>query len=168
MPSGRTHDTVTLTLMPPLFVAGTWGLGGDPLQVAVLVLGFGWGSLYLSPDLDTKSRPFYRWGLFRFIWWPYQWMIPHRNSLSHGLFIGPLLRLIYLSAVLALVYFGVKLLLGTGVSPEAAHRTFRAEIYQGFVTHTREWLLFIVGVWLGSLLHIALDRVGTMLSGRRA
>jgi uncharacterized metal-binding protein len=50
---------------------------------------------WLSDDLDTRSLCYKRWGFFRFLWWPYRKMVPHRSWLSHGLGIGPLLRVVY-------------------------------------------------------------------------
>lgn len=120
----------------------------------------------LSPDLDTRSRPFYRWGIFRFIWWPYQWAFRHRSGWTHGVGIAAWLRLAYLSAVLILLYLGVM----KGLLPYAAHPTsfqhLRYEILSFVNKHLNGILLFGAGVWLGGLIHIALDGLSSAWKGR--
>lgn len=59
------------------------------------------GGYWLSPDLDIKSRPFLRWSVLRFIWMPYQRLIPHRSPLSHAPVLGSAIRLLYLGAWLS-------------------------------------------------------------------
>ena len=94
MASGEDHDKATCFWSLPFgfglsFVMGLPSglLGG---------LAFVVGGLWLSPDLDTHSKPLKRWGLLQGLWWPYRKLIPHRSLFSHGPLIGTALRLAYL------------------------------------------------------------------------
>ena len=102
MASGRDHDRATLLGCLPFGLA-VWPLLGT--KAAVLgAAAFLIGGLWLSPDLDTRSRPLQRWGPLRWIWWPYRQLIPHRSLFSHGPLIGMTLRLLWLLGVIALVW----------------------------------------------------------------
>ena len=46
-------------------------------------LAFLVGGLWLSPDLDTRSRPSKRWGWLAVLWWPYRRLVRHRGWMSH-------------------------------------------------------------------------------------
>ncbi len=102
MASGRDHDRATvLTSLP--FGLVLWPLLGT--NAAVLgTTAFLIGGLWLSPDLDTRSRPMRRWGPLRLIWWPYRQIIPHRSLFSHGPLIGMALRLLWLLGMIALAW----------------------------------------------------------------
>ena len=102
MASGRDHDRATLLGCLPFGLA-LWPLLGA--KAAVLgAAAFVVGGLWLSPDLDTRSRPLRRWGPLRWIWWPYRQLIPHRSLFSHGPLIGMALRLLWLLGVIALAW----------------------------------------------------------------
>ena len=58
----------------------------------------------LFPQLDVTSKPFYRWSFLRFLWIPYQ-NIPHRSILSHGLIIGTLIRVLYISIIPLIILY---------------------------------------------------------------
>jgi len=104
MTSGEDHDNAIKVWTIPISI--------------VLSLIFGWrdgiiggaaffiGGLWLSPDLDTNSLSFKRWGILKIFWWPYQKMIPHRSIISHGPLIGTFFRigyLIFLGSFMALL-----------------------------------------------------------------
>ena len=94
MASGKNHDKATKVLSIPFVLALTVFLGlGNGL---IGGLSFLIGGLWLSPDLDTKSNAFKRWGPLKAIWIPYQKIVPHRSVLSHAPLIGTTLRLLYL------------------------------------------------------------------------
>lgn len=71
MPSGRTHDRITLWALP--FVTGVafWQTKSGHLTL-LITGGFLFGGLMFGPDLDIYSRQYQRWGFLRFIWLPYQ------------------------------------------------------------------------------------------------
>lgn len=155
MPGGKTHDWTTLAILPSVWLICRWGFN-LPMQESILItFGTFVGGFFLSPDLDTRSRPFYRWGPLRFIWWPYQWAIRHRSPLSHGLILASWLRLIYLTAMLSLLYIGLSMWLGkAGITLN--HRP--GEQVRLFLnTHLRDILWFGLGLWIGALIHITLD-----------
>ncbi len=96
MSTGLAHDRSTKTWCVPfgLVVATFFGA----LNGLCAGMGFFLGGLWLSPDLDTKSKCWNRWGLFRVIWLPYRKFIPHRSALSHSPFLGTTIRMSYLLA----------------------------------------------------------------------
>ncbi|MBA3945680.1 MAG: metal-binding protein [Herpetosiphonaceae bacterium] len=101
-----------ITLVSGVVLTPVWWLISPDhlLRTALTVtLGHLISGLVFSCDLDVYSTEYQRWGPLRIIWWPYQHMIFHRSVLSHGLVIGPLLRLAYFGVV---VYALAWLILG--------------------------------------------------------
>ena len=94
MASGEDHDKATCFWSLP-FGFGLSFVMGLPSGL-IGGLAFVVGGLWLSPDLDTNSKPLKRWGLLQGLWWPYRKLIPHRSLFSHGPLIGTALRLAYL------------------------------------------------------------------------
>ena len=124
MPSGKTHDAVTVILAAPTFVAA-WGLSGSLALALLATCAMLFGGFMFGPDLDIQSRQYTRWGLFRFLWLPYRMLFRHRSRWSHGIIFGTLIRFIYFAAVIAVVVLaGVYLratLLGASFLPESRH-----------------------------------------------
>jgi len=109
MALGRDHDRATLVACIPFGLSLTPWLG---LEAGLLGAGsFLVGGLWLSPDLDTHSKPLHRWGALRWIWWPYRRLIPHRSLLSHGPLIGMALRLLWLLSCSLLGWLLLRMLL---------------------------------------------------------
>jgi uncharacterized metal-binding protein len=102
MPSGRTHDRVTLWSLPWVG-GGTFLLTRQGELTLIVAAAFLFSGLMFGPDLDIYSVQYKRWGILRWIWLPYQSLLRHRSCLSHGLMVGTVLRLLYLSAVSAMV-----------------------------------------------------------------
>ncbi len=98
MASGRAHDRATLGLTLPLALVA-WPLLG-PAAALAGGAGFLLGGLWLSPDLDTRSRATGRWGPLAVLWWPYRRLLRHRSLLSHSPLLGSAGRLAYLAALL--------------------------------------------------------------------
>jgi uncharacterized metal-binding protein len=95
-------------------------------------------SLFLfSPDLDTKSASYRRWGALRHLWLPYIIMFKHRG-ISHNPIIGPLLRLLYVGVIV----LGITVLLKTRIPPIPLTNS----------------LYFLIGFWAPSVVHYILDR----------
>ncbi len=101
MASGNSHDRASIAWCIP-FGLCTNLIIGHPYGV-LATFSFLIGGLWLSPDLDTHSRAFKRWGFLKIIWLPYQKFIPHRSILSHGPIIGTTLRILYLSLWIILI-----------------------------------------------------------------
>jgi uncharacterized metal-binding protein len=155
MASGKTHDWVTVALLPSVWLLAHWGFNLPFHQSLLVTIGAWIGGFYLSPDLDTPSRPFYRWGVLRWIWIPYQWAAKHRSPLSHGLLWASWLRLFYLTGMLALIYAGLRQLLAFWGLRSALPPLLSAQ--QFLSVHQADFLMLGVGLWIGALIHIALD-----------
>ncbi len=103
MPSGRTHDRITLWSLPA--VAGlSFSLTRNGNLTLLIATGFLFGGLMFGPDLDIHSRQYQRWGWLRWIWQPYQHNLRHRSFLSHGPIIGTALRVFYLASWIAALW----------------------------------------------------------------
>lgn len=103
MPSGKTHDKIAFLSLIPTFY-GTYILTTSVGIASTITLSTIVAALLLSPDLDTSSQAYYRWGFLRFIWYPYRFCIPHRSKLSHSFILAPLIKIFYLIGVYFIVY----------------------------------------------------------------
>lgn len=92
MADGKFHDRAILATAP---IVGLAAMLIAPSLTPIAVASHVLGGLFLSPDLDTVSRPYRRWGVLRWIWIPYQKLIPHRG-LSHLPIVGTASRVAYL------------------------------------------------------------------------
>jgi uncharacterized metal-binding protein len=103
MASGENHDRSILFTTPIIGIIGV----SHSLELGIIAASAHLlGGLYLSPDLDLKSKPLKRWGVLRVLWLPYQKLIPcHRHWLSHGVIVGSVVRLLYLAALLLPMWF---------------------------------------------------------------
>src|SRR3982750_2608790 len=104
MPSGKTHDAITFIFAAPTF-AIAWGLSGSIALAMVATCAMLFGGLMFGPDLDIQSRQYTRWGVFRFLWLPYRVVFRHRSRWSHGIIFGTLIRVVYFTAVLTLLFW---------------------------------------------------------------
>jgi uncharacterized metal-binding protein len=113
MPNHKTHEYIgTLAIIP---IAATALYFGHSIQkTTVLAIGILFATYYLSPDLDhdVGAASYRRWGILRFIWYPYKKLIPHRSWISHSGPISATLRLLYMSLWILplLLYIHVSLL----------------------------------------------------------
>jgi len=76
----------------------------SPVQLLVIGLGFYIGTEFVTPDLDIDSSAYKRWGRLRFIMLPYKWLFKHRQS-SHNIIYGAIVRIFYISAIIAVSYY---------------------------------------------------------------
>ncbi len=164
MPSGKTHDAITLLIAVPT-LAATWGVTGSlPLAITTTCATL-FGGFMFGPDLDILSRQYTRWGVFRFIWWPYRTMFRHRSRWSHGIIFGTLIRIVYFAFVLALitaagVYLRALLVAG-GALPEwvevvRAVRVIEATIAARGIGQSAAWAI-LAGLWWGAASHTLTD-----------
>src|SRR5215208_6429600 len=102
MPSGRTHDLITLLLAPPT-AAITYYITGDRTVTAITTGAMIFGGMMFGPDLDIQSKQYTRWGPLRFLWWPYKVTLSHRSRWSHSILLGTWIRVIYFLAVITLL-----------------------------------------------------------------
>lgn len=104
-----------MVFAPVMFFA-TWAALGGRLRLdmatlenifaaGVVALGTYSGNTFLSPDLDTPSTPYNKWKQFRWLWLPYQILVPHRSKVSHWPILGAVLAEVYIIFMTVLVIF---------------------------------------------------------------
>ncbi|MDJ0595384.1 MAG: metal-binding protein [Pleurocapsa sp. MO_226.B13] len=161
MPSGTTHDRITLWTLP--WIAGvTYGLTRNGELTLLLSGGFLFSGLMFGPDLDIRSVQFKRWGFLRRIWIPYRKLLRHRSIFSHGLIIGTCIRVLYLSLYLAWVAILVvgiaQLLFGfTWNWQDFVRRQFQLLTNDYY----RETIALFLGLELGAMSHTISDLIST-------
>ena len=156
MPSGKTHLKIEAILLVVLLGVVTllavharfnW-------QQALLFLGSYVFSMFLmSPDLDlSKSDAFQRWGLLRWMWFPYAWIFRHRQ-ISHHPLLGPLSRILYIG-ILVLVPTWIYLVSTGSPSPR-------------LMPSANVLLSVFVGLYMPNIEHIVADRISTAYRRKR-
>ena len=161
MPSGTTHDRITLWTLP--WIAGvTYGLTRNGELTLLLSGGFLFSGLMFGPDLDIRSVQFKRWGFLRRIWIPYRKLLRHRSIFSHGLIIGTCIRVLYLSLYLAWVAIFVvgiaQLLFGfTWNWQDFVRRQFQLLTNDYY----RETIALFLGLELGAMSHTISDLISS-------
>ena len=161
MPSGQTHDRITLWTVP--LVSGiAYFLTQNGKLALILAGGFLFSGLMFGPDLDIYSVQYKRWGWFRWIWIPYRSVIRHRSQLSHGLLIGTILRLLYISLIIlilsgiiaAIAYFFGYVNLKSVIDSQKQFPIWNAK-------YTQALLALIIGLELGAMSHSISDWIGS-------
>jgi len=166
MPLGKTHDLITFALAVPAFLVGYRWLG-QPWLPGVFVIGMLFGGLMFGPDLDIRSKQYNRWGLFRFIWWPYQVLIPHRSRWSHGLVLGTAGRLTYFLVIITLAAAAGLILYEKYMSAPISGREFWDAVSAVQATlaglDRKVLLAGVLGIWWGAATHSLTDWVVTFV-----
>lgn len=88
MPSGIIHEILNffIAFLVAAFLFEQNYLWPIPAKV---FFGLAILSLLFSPDLDVKSRPLNRWGIFKVIWFPF--VVAGHRRILHNLVLGPLI-----------------------------------------------------------------------------
>jgi uncharacterized metal-binding protein len=119
VPGYRTHARVSKRFVFPATFVASWIMLGGHLRLdaqtgkelyfaTVTSLGAMAGNGILSPDLDTVSSPYHKWGCLRFLWIAYQVMIGHRSPVSHWPILGGVFQHVWiLVEVILLIYLSV-------------------------------------------------------------
>ncbi|GAB4462924.1 MAG: metal-binding protein [Armatimonadaceae bacterium] len=171
MPSGKVHDQITI--VGAALAAPAWWLLTPPPHDwtvgATLIGATLFSGLMLSPDLDLNSSIYRRWGPLRFLWWPYQKLIPHRSHLSHSLVLGPALRIAYFLFVCWVLFRVVTWGLSHFISFD---RNALSEHYAGTVLglyqlYPQHTIMAAVGIFVGGFLHVGADMVGSAMRRKR-
>ncbi|MEW6129103.1 MAG: metal-binding protein [Acidobacteriota bacterium] len=165
MPSGRTHDKITIFLTLPI-AAATYYFTRDWLLTTIVTVGLLFGGLMFGPDLDTQSVHYTRWGPLRFIWWPYKVAFSHRSRFSHGILFGTIIRIIYFLLVVTIL---VALTLYARDWYNQENTRSVAQVHDAFTRVLeiikpikREYLLAaFAGLWIGAASHTASDVLGS-------
>lgn len=172
MPSGKTHDTITIILAVPAFAVG-YAVSRDIGLAAVIASGFLFGGLMFGPDLDTASTQYSRWRIFRFLWLPYRMFFKHRSRWSHGLTFGALLRVVYFTGALTLASFlsvSIYAAATAGEVPQIQHFTSAWHdigklVGDHFGAYSFLWIF--AGTWLGAASHTVTDITVTYIKTGR-
>src|SRR5437868_12082452 len=93
MPTAAAAPSVLNPILPDM----------GPPNAMVLLRAYLVSGLMFSPDLDLRSAPYRRWRKLRWIWLPYQRLVPHRSWISHSLLFGPLIRVLYFAGAMSLL-----------------------------------------------------------------
>lgn len=172
MPSGKTHDAVTFFFTAPVGAAA-WQFTQN-LNTAVLVAAaFLIGGLMFGPDLDTMSKQYVRWGIFKSLWYPYQAFFKHRSRWSHGLIFGTFLRVVYFTGVLTLLSFLTVFIYQSYTGGEIPQLFEFTKAWRGIGDFFRQYFgenfftAGFVGLWLGAASHTLTDIAGSYIKHGR-
>ncbi|MBX7221545.1 MAG: metal-binding protein [Blastocatellia bacterium] len=169
MPSGKTHDLITYVLAVPTG-AVLFLLTRNPGLTALGTGAMLFGGLMFGPDLDVKSKQYTRWGVLRWIWWPYQKFCSHRSRLSHGILFSTFFRVFYFLAIVTLflatvLYIQNVVVLGMPSTGEQVIGVFQESLRRMLtLIHSldrRMVLMLLIGLWWGATTHTISDFVVT-------
>lgn len=138
MPNGKTHDIISIICLP-ILVVSLFYIDISTINIIILSISYLFASFMFNGDLDIHSQPYNRWLFLRWIWKPYRSICKHRGLLSHGLFIGTVVRLIYLCTIPLLI-----------------------SMFYGFditLLFTTETMYIVIGLECGSALHTISDKL---------
>lgn len=172
MPSGKTHDAVTFLFVAPT-LAATWIFTQNIPVALIVTFGFLFGGLMFGPDLDTVSKQYSRWSVFRILWFPYQVFFKHRSRWSHGLIFGTFLRVVYFIGVLTLLAFlcsYVYMSISGGELPSLFAFTKSWQKVGDFVRVAfgdDAFMSLFIGLWLGAASHTLTDMAGSFIKHGR-
>ncbi|QFZ91100.2 metal-binding protein [Synechococcus elongatus] len=165
MPSGRTHDRLTLWFLP-VVAAGSWLISRQSDVSLVLSGSYLFAGLMFGPDLDVRSRQSQRWGPLRWIWLPYRRCLRHRSWFSHGPILGTVGRVLYLGLwlllFLLLIEGAIALVQGgnwNGLSDRLGQH--QQWFWTGLSTRPDLGLGALLGLELGAMSHSLSDWVGS-------
>ncbi len=172
MPSGKTHDAITFLLAIPAF-AVTYSVTSSLSASIIMFVAFVFGGLMFGPDLDTVSRQYSRWWIFRWFWYPYRSFFKHRSRFSHGLIFGALIRVVYFMGVLTLAVFIAAYIYTSYAGGKPVGVFELARVWQTIGEFTRQrlgeyFLLYaFAGLWLGAASHTFTDMAGSFIKTGR-
>jgi uncharacterized metal-binding protein len=163
LPSGKVHDKITV-VTAALSVPVWWFVTPvKDFQALVIALGaYIFSGFWLSDDLDTNSVSYKRWGAFRWLWWPYQKLVPHRSWVSHGIGVGPLIRVLYFVLMLWLLVRTVGWVLiqcGVHVDRNALLTSALHGTWSWAIAHPSWAMWGLIGLVLGGVAHSVADIV---------
>ncbi len=172
MPSGKTHDVITFFLIAPTFAA-TYAVTQEIPVSTLVTLGMLIGGLMFGPDLDTVSKQYSRWGIIKFMWYPYQSFFSHRSRWSHGLIFGTLFRVIYFLGVSTLIFFLILYFFAAFDGRDLPNLMQITKTWQPIGEFIRlnigEYAMpsMFIGLWLGAASHTITDMAGTFIKTGR-
>ncbi len=157
MPSGRTHDRITLISLP-LLVGGSLLITRNAEYTLIAAGAFLFSGMMFGPDLDIYSVQYQRWGFLRWLWLPYRKLFSHRSFFSHGFIVGTLIRVFYLSIFLILVAIVFVALAQAIWGFPWNWRDFSLNAWKFLSKERLGWtIIFFIGLELGAMSHYLSD-----------
>lgn len=168
MPSGKTHDAITILLAPAVLGISYLVTRNGPFALAATG-AFLFGGFMFGPDLDTASSQYSRWSFLRFLWFPYRTVFKHRSRWSHGLIFGTLFRVVYFMGVITLAAMLAAFLIGIGIEGSVQIVKVWRDVRVFLTANAGEnfALAAFVGMWLGAASHTFMDVVITYIKTGR-
>lgn len=161
MPSGRTHDRITLWSLPWVVLL-SFLLARNGELTLIVAASYLFSGLMFGPDLDIHSVQFKRWGVFRRIWLPYQKTLSHRSWFSHGPIIGTTVRVLYFLCLLFLVAILVVAIAQLFIGFAWNWQTFFKNLGRWIAFDYRsEAIALFLGLELGAMSHSLSDWIGS-------
>ncbi|MCX6377851.1 MAG: metal-binding protein [Armatimonadetes bacterium] len=134
MPNSQTHDIITVLTAGGANAAYFYFAPHPQPNLAILfTAAYLFAGYACAGDLDLVSTEFRRWGPLRFIWLPYQKMVPHRSWISHGLVLGGVVRICYLLAMCSLLMWGGLMVYSYFYSPSLNPAAVTAEKWSSLI-----------------------------------
>lgn len=110
-------------------------------RLLAICLGFYIGTEFVTPDLDTNSAAYKRWGNMKILLLPYKWTFKHRQS-SHNIFYGAIVRILYITIIILVFYYLIFKSLSTGLDISPVYG-----------------IIFLFGIIIANALHVILDNI---------
>lgn len=154
MANRKGHLKVHAFMVLPIFFILLRATKLPLIEIAAILCGYLVAEKLLSPDLDLyHSRASEHWGYLKPIWKPYAYFFKHRG-LSHHLIWGAVSRITYL-----IVLFALLSLVSVQISYLAGFETKQDQETLDFSALPVRFFLWVsVGIGLGNMVHIILDR----------
>jgi uncharacterized metal-binding protein len=150
MPSGETHTVINLGLLAVIIAAAIIIFSASIKGVVLFAVGFLFSTLFLSPDLDLKDNcSSNNWGFFKLIWRPFSFFSSHRG-ISHSLIFGPLIKLLYLCAIIFVVFH---------LADFIVFRNTDIDFITILQNNKKEIICILGGVYLAHVAHVLLDNI---------
>jgi uncharacterized metal-binding protein len=103
MPSGKKHITINWLILAILNILIFIFYSDISIKHYVFFnISFLLVSYYISPDLDIDSSVYRRWGIMRWIWYPYREVMKHQGA-SHSFIWGPISIILNLLIFLSII-----------------------------------------------------------------
>lgn len=107
MPSGKTHFRFNLLMLLLLVILFMKFLAFSFIEIIVFAFVYLICASIFSPDMDrSNSKAFKKWGMLKILWYPYAIFSKHRG-ISHTIFVGTLIRILYTFLIFTVIGFSL-------------------------------------------------------------
>jgi len=145
MPKDSTHRIINYLILSVFILLNFFfNLEHDFTIIIVFMIAYVIGSEFLSPDLDTNSRPSQRLGILSY---PIRKLSKHRG-LSHNILIGWSLKVLYILIIIVAILIVID---KAGLSSYIPKIQISNEMIYAS----------LLGIFLSNLIHIITDRIST-------